>query len=82
MEAVCFYATSRDFYKSARHHVQDDDIFHRHRRENLKYRNDIKFAINCITLRHQAPVTAAVQGQDKSTSCRIFSNEYACSFVS
>lgn len=54
------YATSTDFYKSARDHVQDDDIFHIHRRENLKYRNDIKFAINCITLRDQAPVTAAV----------------------
>jgi len=60
MKAVYFYATSTDFYKSARHYVQDDDIFHTHRRENLKYRNYIKFAIKCITLRHQAPVMAAV----------------------
>ena len=60
MEAVCSYATSTDFYKSARHHVQDDDIFHIHHRENLKYRNDIKSVINCITLLDQAPVTAAV----------------------
>jgi hypothetical protein len=65
MEAVCSYATSTDFYKSERNHVQDDDIFHIHRRENLKYRNAIKFAINCTTLRYQAPVTAAVLGQDK-----------------
>ena len=60
MEAVCFYVTSTNFYKFARHHVQDDDIFHIHRCESLKYRNNIKFASNCIALRHQAPVTAAV----------------------
>ena len=51
---------STDYYNSARHHVQDDDIFHIHLRENLKFRNDIKFAINCITLSDQAPVTGAV----------------------
>jgi len=32
---------------------------------SIANRNDIKFTINCITLRDQAPVMAAVYGQDR-----------------